>query len=117
MKEVSAMSECTQHDVSAVHLFQKKLVDFLTQQSGGQRPKKIYYMSDECAGQYKNCKNFLNLCHHFQVFGIHAEWHFFATAHGKSPCDGAGGTLKRIVTKACLHRLYENKLISSSYLL
>ena len=107
------ISECTQHDVIAVHLFQRKLVDFLTQQCGGQRPKKIYYMSDGCAGQYKNCKNFLNLCHHFQDFGVHAEWHFFATAHGKSPCDGAGGTLKRIVTKACLQRLYENQILTA----
>ncbi|KAL5518045.1 hypothetical protein EMCRGX_G003713 [Ephydatia muelleri] len=110
------ISECTQHDVIAVHLFQRKLVDFLTQQCGGQRPKKLYYMSDGCAGQYKNCKNFLNLCHHFEDFGVYAEWHFFATSHGKSPCDGAGGTLKRIVTKVCLQRLYEDQILTAHQL-
>ena len=31
-----------------------------------------------------------------------AEWHFFATAHGKGPCDGIGGNLKRLARKASL---------------
>jgi len=25
---------------------------------------------------------------HGDNFGAHAEWHFFATPHGKSACDG-----------------------------
>ncbi len=41
-------------------------------------------------------------------FGIDAEWHFFATSHGKSTCDGLGGTVKRFATKASLQRqLYD----------
>lgn len=28
-------------------------------------------------------------------FKFKAEWHFFATSHGKSPCDAIGGTFKR----------------------
>ena len=32
------------------------------------------------------------------------EWHFFATSHGKGPCDGIGGTVKRLATKASLQR-------------
>ena len=28
-------------------------------------------------------------------FGIEAQWHFFATSHGKGPYDGIGGTIKR----------------------
>ena len=31
-----------------------------------------------------------------------AEWHFFATSHGKSPCDGVGGTVKREAAKKSL---------------
>ena len=27
---------------------------------------------------------------------------FFATSHGKSPCDGLGGTTKRLVARASL---------------
>ena len=69
--------------------------------------KHITYFSDGCAGQYKNCKNFLNLCHHQADFGFSAEWHFFATSHGKGPCDGLGGTIKRLATKASLQRCTE----------
>eukprot|EP00731_Ephydatia_muelleri_P026535 Em0018g635a len=108
------ISSCIQHDVNAVHLFQRKLVNFLTQEScGGQLPKKIWYMSDGCAAQYKNCKNFLNLCHHFADFGVQAEWHFFATSHGKSAGDGAGGTVKRVATKACLQHPYDNHILTA----
>jgi hypothetical protein len=69
--------------------------------------KKILYFSDGCAGQYKNCKNFINLCHHKEDFGIEAEWNFFATSHGKGPCDGVGGTVKRLAAKASLQRCAE----------
>ena len=71
-----AISESNQHDTVAVHLFQRKLLDFLTRVCGGKIPRKIYYMSDGCAAQYKNCKNFTNLCHHLEDFGVSAEWHF-----------------------------------------
>ena len=41
------------------------------------------------------------LYHARDFFGITAEWHFFATAHGKSSCDGIGGNL-RLARKASL---------------
>lgn len=48
--------------------------------------------------------NFINLTHHKEDFDIHAEWHFHATSHGKGPCDGIGGTLKRGASRASLAR-------------
>ena len=60
---------------------------------------KIYYVSDGCHGQYKNFKNFLNLCSHKEDFSIKAERIFFATSHGKSLCDGIGGAVKRHAAK------------------
>ena len=76
------VSECTDHDTAAVHLFQQKLVKWK------KRPQKIMYFSDGCAAQYKNCKNVINLCHHVDDFNVEAEWHFFATSHGKTAGDG-----------------------------
>jgi hypothetical protein len=35
-------------------------------------------------------KNFSNLCHHKDDFGVPAEWYFFATSHGKTAGDGQG---------------------------
>ena len=72
----------------------------------------IEYFSDGCAGQYKNFKNILNLCHHVTDFGITARWSFFATSHGKSPCDGIGGTVKRLVARASLQRPLDNQILS-----
>lgn len=76
----------------------------------GDNVKKIYYFSDGSAAQYKNRKNFTNLCFHKDDFDIDAEWHFSATAHGKGPCDGVGGTVKRLAARASLQRPYENQI-------
>ena len=64
---------------------------------------KVEYFSDRCAGHYnyKIRKNFLNLCLHQSDFGLDAKWNFFATSHGKQPCDG---TVKRLVAKASLQK-------------
>ena len=56
--------------------------------------EKVHYFSDGCDGQYKNKKLFLNLCPHEMDFNVDCVWNFFATSHGKSPCDGNGGTVK-----------------------
>ena len=111
VQEKGVIAESREHDTVAVHLFQRKLIEFLTIHSG-EKPKRICYMSDGCAAQYKNRKNFLNLCHHFADFGVEAEWHFFATSHGKSAGDGAGGTLKRLATKARLQRIYSGHILT-----
>ena len=29
-------------------------------------------------------------------------WHFFATSHGKSPCEGTGGSVKRLIARTSL---------------
>ena len=99
--EKSDFSDCMTHDTVAVHMYQGKLIDYLETKLGW-RPAKIYYFSDGAASQYKNCKNFVNLAMHKADFGVKAEWHFFATAHGKGPCDGIGGTLKRLAKQASL---------------
>jgi hypothetical protein len=104
------VSESNTHDTVAVHLFQRVLIAFLTSKIA--RPTKIVYFSDGCASQYKNRKNFANLCFHEQDFGMPAEWHFFATSHGKGPCDGVGGTVKRLAARASLQRPYENQILT-----
>lgn len=38
---------------------------------------------------------------------------FFATHQGKGPCDALGGTIKRMATKASLHRVYENHILTA----
>ncbi len=77
-----------------------------------QQIKKVIYFSDGAASQYKNCKNFINLCYHKDDFCVCAEWHFFATSHGKGPCDGIGGTVKRLAARASLQRPYNEQIMT-----
>ena len=105
------ISDCLHHDTVAVHLYQKKLIGFLKPRLPYQL-KKIIYFSDGAASQYKNRKNFINLCHHESDFGVDAEWHFSATSHGKGACDGVGGTVKRLAARASLQRPYEDQIMT-----
>lgn len=92
------ISDCTLHDTNSFYAFQTELLPLLISQfkTCGITVSHINYFSDGCAAQYKNRKNFVNLAHHRGDFGVTAEWNFFATAHGKGPCDALGGTTKRL---------------------
>jgi hypothetical protein len=65
------ISECNTHDTVAFHLYIKLFPKFFKNLLP--LTKKILYFSDGCAGQKKKCKNFINLCHHKEDFGIEAE--------------------------------------------
>lgn len=107
---VCVISDCMTHATSTVHAFQKAILDHLKKELPA--VTKVVYFSDGCAGQYKNYKNFVNLTHHMADFGYDAEWHFFATSHGKSPCDGIGGTVKRLAARASLQATTDNQILT-----
>ena len=48
---------------------------------------------------------------HKSDFGFDAEWNFFATAHGKSPCDGIGGNIKRVSANESLKRIHNDQIL------
>ncbi len=107
------MSDCLHHDTTAVYLFQKAFIALLRRVLPTRtQPRKIVYFSDGAGSQYKNRKNFVNLCHHKDDFGISAEWHFSATSHGKGACDGLGGTVKRLAARASLQRPYNDQIMT-----
>ena len=101
------VSEDLEHDVSFIFEVQKAVVKWIKQNVSS--VNIITYFSDGCAQQYKN---FMNLCCHFKDFAINATCFFFATSHGKSPCDGVGGTVKRIVKQASLQRSSSDAILS-----
>ena len=63
------ISDCMKHDTVSVHLFQRNLVRFLKDRFDA-TPSKMIYFSDGAASQYKNRKNFSNLCHHVEDFEV-----------------------------------------------
>lgn len=107
---VVIIAESLKHDVVAVYLFQKRLLTFMQQKFNAIEIVKFF--SDGAGGQYKNKKNFYNISEYKQKYGIDVEWHCFATSHGKSPCDGIGGTLKRNARRESIRRT-ENHILSS----
>lgn len=99
-KSIVIISDCLKHDTTAVYVFAEKVIEYI--KSICSNVFKIFYVSDGAPQQYKNIKNFINLYHHKHDFDVLAEWHFYATAHGKGPCDGVGGTVKRMAARASL---------------
>lgn len=108
------ISDHITHDTSTVYAFQCAVIPYIKEKFPS--VKKLIYFSDGSSAQYKNRKNLSNLCHHESDFNLKAEWHFFATSHGKSPCDGIGGTVKRLAARASLQRPYQNQIIDSENL-
>ena len=111
----AVISDNLKHDTVAFYTFQKKLLELVKLEFPV--PKKIYYFSDGCVAQYKNRKNFINISEHESDFNFKCEWHFFATAHGKTACDGVGGTVKRLASKASLQRHSDHHILNSQDLL
>ena len=58
-----------------------------------------------------------NFCHHNYDHNSTAEWHVFATSHGKSPCDGIGGTVMRQLARASLQMIHGSRLIDLEQML
>ena len=98
------------HDIGAVICFQNFIVQYC-QQYFPER-KNLEYYSDGCTSEYKNCTNFLHLCKYKKLYDVNVQWVFFATSHGKSPCDALGGTLKREAAKESLARPYNNQILT-----
>lgn len=92
---VIIIAESLKHTVEAVYLFQTKLIPYLKAKNETKNKTKYTFFTDGAASQYKNKKNFLNQCLFKKDFNLDTEWNFFATSHGKSPCDAMGGTFKR----------------------
>ena len=64
--------------------------------------EKVHYFSDVLDRTKTNNIFLTYACLHKMDFDVDCVWNFFATSHRKSPCDGIGGTIKRLATKASL---------------
>ena len=107
------ISDDLNHDVDHVYEVIQQTINFLKLFLPFET-KQIHYFSDGCAGQYKNCKNMLNQSLHLQDFEISSTWTFFATSHGKSPCDGIGGTIKRLTARSSLQRVSREQILTAT---
>ena len=104
------LSDHKSHSTAAVHYFLSVYMPYLITKCPSL--EKVHYFTDGCGGQYKNKYNLTNLCFHKQDFKIQAEWIFFATTHGRSACDGIGGTVKRLTRKASLQTPVSDQILT-----
>ena len=93
------ISDCMVHNASTVVAFIKEVII--------QKVKEIctdfnflHYWSDSPTSQYRNKTIFSVIAHHRKLFGMSATWNYFEAGHGKGPCDGVGGTSKRMADQA-----------------
>lgn len=68
------ISDHLEHNTTTVHAFQQQLINYIKEHHPS--IKKLIYFSDGAASQYKNKKNFINMCFHKEDFGLDVEWHF-----------------------------------------
>ena len=61
---------------------------------------RVHYWSDSPTSQYRNKHIFDLVSNHEQRYGTHARWNYFEAGHGKGPCDGLGGSCKRLADEA-----------------
>lgn len=113
--EIKVLSYCIisdhlKHDQTTVHCFVTHLLNNIKKDFPNL--KHVKYFSDGAASQYKNYKALVNLTFHFKDHNLHAEHNFFATSHGKSPCDGIGGTIKREASRASLRATVTNQILT-----
>ena len=104
------ISDNLNHETRTVHAFQGEIIKVIKEKF--KEVTEILYFSDGSSKQYKNCKIFHNLVNHEADFGIKASWNFFATSHGKSPCDGIGGTVKRLTARASLQAALTDQILT-----
>ncbi|KAJ8684991.1 hypothetical protein QAD02_020784 [Eretmocerus hayati] len=95
-----AISNCLKHDSAVVYIYQRKLKELMRIRFG--ILLRMIYFFDGAPQQFKNLKSFGNLTHHYSDYGVEAEWNFFATSHGKGPCHGLAGCIKRNAARASL---------------
>lgn len=108
------LSESLKHDTVAVYTVQTKLVAEIKKKV--KKVKKIIYSTDGAKQHFKNRFQIANLIEHEEDFGIKAEWHYSATAHGKSSYDGLGAIFKREAYRASLIAKPKDAILNSDTL-
>ena len=59
----------------------------------------IHFITDSPSSQYRN-RFCIQMLSRFQsAFNLGAAWNWLESGHGKGPCDGVGGTLKRLADR------------------
>ncbi|CAC5406234.1 unnamed protein product [Mytilus coruscus] len=96
------LSQDHKHDYHMVHHCIVKANTYLLEHLDEIR-KQVQF-SDGAPTQYKSKYNFVDMSFWKDDFDFEVEKHFFGSRHGKGPCDGESGVVKRSATVAVAAR-------------
>lgn len=93
-KSLAIISDTREHNANTVYCILKKIIAF-AKETISPDLKTVNYWTDGPSSQYRNYKIFSVVFEHQIIFHCDAVWNYFEVGHGKGPCDGVGGSLKR----------------------
>ena len=96
------VSDELHHDKYAVFCYNKAILNHYSSELC-KTVTQLHVFSDGAASQFKN-RYTLSTILQPQLIHNNMDWSFFATAHGKGPVDGVGGTVKRAVWRRILQK-------------
>ena len=99
------ISDEENHNASAVYAFLQKLLPNVKELIP--EISQAFYWTDSPTSQFRNKSVFQIISNHENEFGCKANWNYFEVGHGKVPCDGVGGTVKRLADDA----VTQNKVV------
>lgn len=103
-----AISDALNHDKYSVFCFNQAIIESHLS-SGNNEFTTLHVFSDGAASQFKNRFTLSSILTPSKIHKSlsNMDWSFFATAHGKGPVDGVGGTVKRAVWR----RILQNRAV------
>lgn len=102
------VSDALSHDKYSVFSFNQAILRSYFSESDS-RVATLHVFSDGAASQFKNRYTLSTILSPGKIHKniTNMDWSFFATAHGKGPVDGIGGTVKRAVWR----RILQNRAV------
>ncbi|XP_045192503.2 uncharacterized protein LOC123548897 [Mercenaria mercenaria] len=97
------VSDDKHHDSHGVHHYVTEANKHLTEKLHLTIEREIHF-SDGAASQFKSKTPFADVANSSTDYGFPCEKHFFGSRHGKGPCDGEFGVVKRTVSQAVVAR-------------
>ena len=94
------VSDSLDHDKKAVIAYTSILLEEVRLKFPDMRNVNIW--TDGPSSQFKNKYVFAMLYSLQEKYEVTLSWNFFATSHGKGPCDALGGNIKRVVHQKVL---------------
>ena len=97
-KSIIIVSDELGHNSTTVLTFVDKIIPIV--QDIDPEASTIHYWTDSPTSQYRNKSIIDFVANHESCHGMKARWNYFESGHGKGPCDGLGGTVKRLADEA-----------------